>query len=483
MRKSRKVLRAAAMLLMVVTVVLLPLLRPIAMTGRLHPSAPLPESAGAVNAVRPAGTAGPDFGLLAGTARLHAPVGPPDGVIYLFSDMAGWDATEEGIARALADDGTAVVGIDLATLLPALERAAGTCLYLVADIERSSHQIERAGGSATFRGPVLAGRGVGGAMVIDLLAQTPAATLGGAVAIDPGFGVPLSRPLCTPAARTVSLAGARYALPAGPPPAPLSIVLSSASGSDSLARVGLLDRGGTTFDERRSGVPPVEATLSAVTAMLRHDRTRDPGLPVTDVPAAPMHDAVAVILSGDGGWRDLDRTIAGELAAEGVPSIGLDSLRYFWTPRTPAEVARDLASIIASATRRYGVGRVILAGYSFGANVLPAVFPALPRDVRDRVARIVLLGPGREADWEITVAGWLGSSGPGATPTGPAIAALPAARTLCVSGRDDREAGCPARDANGMTVIETAGGHHFDGDYPALASLILQGLDRKGDTP
>jgi type IV secretory pathway VirJ component len=42
-----------------------------------------------------------------------------------------------------------------------------------------------------------------------------------------------------------------------------------------------------------------------------------------------------VLISGDGGWASIDKGIAKALVARGVPVAGLDSLRYFWSERTP----------------------------------------------------------------------------------------------------------------------------------------------------
>ena len=37
------------------------------------------------------------------------------------------------------------------------------------------------------------------------------------------------------------------------------------------------------------------------------------------------------------------------------------------------------------------------------------------------------------------------------------------------------------QDRDGAEIIETAGGHHFDGDYDALALRILDGFRRRAE--
>jgi type IV secretory pathway VirJ component len=131
------------------------------------------------------------------------------------------------------------------------------------------------------------------------------------------------------------------------------------------------------------------------------------GLPLVEMPAARRGPLLAIVLSGDGGWRDLDRTIAAKLQSDGVSVIGWDSLRYFWSHKTPAQIARDLGAVIDTYTARWGASKVALVGYSFGAGVLPFAYDRLPPEAKDRVVQLSLLGFESAADFEISIMGWL----------------------------------------------------------------------------
>jgi len=50
----------------------------------------------------------------------------------------------------------------------------------------------------------------------------------------------------------------------------------------------------------------------------------------------------AIILSGDGGWVSIDRDLSTAFAQRGIPVVGWDSLKYFWTARTPMKAAAIL---------------------------------------------------------------------------------------------------------------------------------------------
>ena len=125
------------------------------------------------------------------------------------------------------------------------------------------------------------------------------------------------------------------------------------------------------------------------------------GLPLTEVRAEHKDPTTfAVMLSGDGGWAALDRSVSAELAAHGVGTSGWDSLGYYWTARSPEEAGRDLTRLLRRCPSNLDKGRVVLIGYSFGADVLPFFASRLPPDLRASVALVVLLGASPTAAFE-----------------------------------------------------------------------------------
>ncbi|WP_157982095.1 AcvB/VirJ family lysyl-phosphatidylglycerol hydrolase [Oceanicella sp. SM1341] len=420
-----------------------------------------------------------DLGMLAG-ATLSLPEGAARGTVYLFSGAAGWGTEETGLAARLTASGAAVVEVDLPAYTKSIAAAEGDCAYLVADIERSSHQIARRTGADTFAGPVLAGVGAGGALVLDMLAQTPDATIGAVLAANPAADWPLSTKLCTEAPRAAAPGTGHFILPAGALPAPLTVVLGNDAGDEARARVAALDAEGPEYRKVEAAGPAVPALGGEIDAALARLDESMAQLPLAVLAATPTHDTMAIVISGDGGWRDLDKTIAGDLQQRGVPVIGLDALRYFWSRRTAEETAQDITRIVGRYSALWGTHKVALIGYSFGAGVLPDVYAALPGRLRERVVQVSLLGLAAQADWEITVSGWLGSASEDATPVAAPLAALPQDKLQCVYGEEEEDSPCPGLAGSGAEVIRTEGGHHFDGDYTALALKILDGLEARG---
>ncbi len=202
-----------------------------------------------------------------------------------------------------------------------------------------------------------------------------------------------------------------------------------------------------------------------------------PKLPLVEVPATRGNsDTLIVFVSGDGGWAAIDREISKVLADDGMPVIGLNALQYFWTKRTPDAAARDLDSIISRYLAEWRKSRVVLAGYSRGADVLPAMIARLPAETRMKIRSIVLLGPSPKVEFEFHVSDWLRDANAGIA-VKPEVEKLAPADILCIYGESDHDSLCPAlKSQPGVNVLILKGAHHFDGGYANLGRLIIEHL-------
>jgi type IV secretory pathway VirJ component len=190
----------------------------------------------------------------------------------------------------------------------------------------------------------------------------------------------------------------------------------------------------------------------------------------------PRKDVFAIILSGDGGWRDIDRTLGRNFRNRGVSVVGFDCLNWFWTRRSPQEVAAELDRVVALYVEKWGIPKVAIIGYSFGADILPGTWARLKPETRDRVVLVSLLAFAKEAAFEIRVGDFLGMGRPTAVPTLPDVPNIPPELVQCVYGTDEEaDTGCTAFKPPAQ-IIGIKGGHHFDGDYRALADRIYARL-------
>jgi type IV secretory pathway VirJ component len=202
-----------------------------------------------------------------------------------------------------------------------------------------------------------------------------------------------------------------------------------------------------------------------------------PTLPLVEVPSTHgTSDTLVVFVSGDGGWAAIDRGISKVLASEGMPVAGLNALQYFWTKRTPDAASRDLATIIDRYLGAWHKSRVLLIGYSRGADVLPAMINRLPAETQARIRMIVLIGLSPKVEFEFHVADWMRSASAGQL-VKPEVDKLGSQHILCLSGEDDHDSLC--RELTGRTNIEIVtlkGAHHFDGGYDKLGQIIIEHL-------
>jgi type IV secretory pathway VirJ component len=233
-------------------------------------------------------------------------------------------------------------------------------------------------------------------------------------------------------------------------------------------------------------IEPYDTPLDTVAAnevhtMLAADnQSQTLQMPVVEVPAKNPNDTVTLFYSGDGGWRDLDRDLAGYMAEQGYPVVGIDTLRAFWSSKTPETATAELAELMAYYRAHWKAKNFALAGYSFGADILPALYNRLPQTDREGIGVIVLLALGKTADFEIHVSGWIGQNNDG-LPILPELNQIEAHKILCVYGKEEKdESACQALATSGAKLLELPGGHHFDQDYSTLAARIIDVYRQSG---
>jgi type IV secretory pathway VirJ component len=203
-------------------------------------------------------------------------------------------------------------------------------------------------------------------------------------------------------------------------------------------------------------------------------------LPLIEVPSDQAQlpvksETLAIILTGDGGWAEIDKNIAKLLAENGVSTVALDSLSYFWKMRTPDETAKDVGSIISQYLEKWHKKKVILIGYSFGADVLPFVVDRFNAETRNKIALIALLGMGETAAFEFRLSSWMNAdTDPHRLPILPEIEKMTWANTICIYGIKDTDANCLPMEKFGIKVISMPGDHHFDKKYDDLVRHILE---------
>lgn len=384
------------------------------------------------------------------------PGGETKTVALFLTDRDGWTPAADRIARALAREGALVIGVSLPRFYAELEKEISGCEYTDGDLENLSHFVQAYYKLPGYTAPTLIGTGEGAAFAFANLAQAPAATFGGAVTQRFQPHLSLRQELCKGEKLVVHQAGDGFDLAAMPGRFADWITVAGDADAAMLARS--------------------YATLAAT----HHIATIAPpsplaDLPIVEVPAqTPKAGApFAVFWSGDGGWAGLDEEVAAALSQRGVPVVGVDSLRYFWSARKPEGVAADLERIIRYYSGQWRSERVLLIGYSQGADILPATLNRLSAATRSHIALAAAMGLGDHAVFEFHLANWVSRVKEGYE-TLPEVQKIQGTTFLCIYGSEEDDTICPKLQGPAVRVVELPGSHHFNGDYGRLAEEILK---------
>jgi type IV secretory pathway VirJ component len=205
-------------------------------------------------------------------------------------------------------------------------------------------------------------------------------------------------------------------------------------------------------------------------------------------PAAQADKAAAkplvLVLSGEGGWRSFDDRLATWLAAAGYWVGGIDCLKYFWKPQDDrAALASDVMMYADALTRsagRSGKPPIVLAGFSFGADLAPWI--AGVKGGSHEIAALLMIGPDLRGSLEARVIEILGY-----VPkqhifdTAAALAESRSIPVLFVHGGNDDDSAAPALAAafTGPKKLAVVPGatHHFAGHVDELRHAVIDGLE------
>ena len=405
---------------------------------------------------------------------LLQPDGKPAGIAILVSQKGGPGPDDEAMTKMLLDRNFLVLTVDLEKWRKELDQDTGECTYFVSDLEGVAKEAQRMIAVDTYMHPVVVGIGEGGVISFASVADAPAATLAGAVVVDPSAALKTKLPSCEGADyETVAGEGFSYSYDADLPN-PATIVREKPDidpkGPPSAGFFLAQEKIGATKVER------FQMAADAAVDIAREDASTE-SLPITDIPAGDgQAKYLAVFFSGDGGWRDIDKSVGDIIAKKGIHVVGVDSLRYFWSLRKPEDIAKDISRIVAKADPT-GKLPVVLLGYSFGANTIPFSWPYLSKQLQDRVSLVGLIGTEETTPFQVSVGAWLGMGGD--NEVAPAVAKLPLDKVLCVYGSEEDDTACTAPALSAVQKIELQGDHHYDEKYDMLASKLMEAISAR----
>lgn len=432
-----------------------------------------------------------------GTVFLYREKPQPAHVALFVSGDGGWNVGVIDMARELAAHDALVVGIDIIHYLKQLASAAEKCSYPAADFEALSQFVQQQLNYPSYITPVLVGYSSGATLVYATLVQAPATTFRGALSLGFCPDLPLTKPFCKgsglewrpgPKGKGVTfLPAANLEVPWIALQGNIDQVCNPDSTENYVKQIQQgeivrLPKVGHGFSVPPNWLPQFQQAFSRLAARaesapaLKVNELQ--GLPLVEIPAhGPEKNLMALHISGDGGWGVTDKGLSNSLAAQGIPVVGLNSLKYFWTKRTPEETAKDVERVLRYYLAAWKKAQVLFLGYSFGADVLPFVINRLPGELRGKVQLVVLLGPSPDAQFEFHLTNWLGGAETAsAFRVLPELQKLKGAKIICFYGDEEDDSLCKTLDPRLAKCIERKGGHRLGGNYAPVAAEILNEL-------
>jgi type IV secretory pathway VirJ component len=438
-----------------------------------------------------------------GDVQIYRESDKPSSIVLFVSGDGGWNRGVVDMAQSLAGLDALVAGIDITHYLNQTAGGDNSCTYSAGDLQGLGQYLQTKFGYDRYTPPVLVGYSSGATLVYGALVQAPPTTFTGAISMGFCPDILSPKPLCKGSGLThsedpkhkgiyvygkVQATSAPWVALQGE----ADEVCTPAAAKGFVDGIGnasivTLPKVGHGFAVEKNWMPQFkEAFRSLVSQRETVDAAIPKPEPLDDLPLienglpAPNGKPLAIILTGDGGWASIDRDIGGVLNKKGINVVGLNTLQYFWSEKTPDQSARDLARILAWYENAWAPSRILLIGYSLGADVLPFMINRLPQKEQDRIGTVALLGAGHDASFTVHVSDWLGAGKhDDALPIKPEASKLTAANRLCFYGEDETaDSVCPTLDPSHFAIVKTKGGHHFDGDYTALADRIMEAAIR-----
>lgn len=427
-----------------------------------------------------------------GTLHIYKNSAQPKHVVLFISGDGGWNLGVIDMAKSLVELDSMVVGIDITHYVKQLNANSDQCSYSAAHFEALSQYLQKKYNFQQYTTPVLVGYSSGATLVYATLAQSPPNTFAGGISMGFCPDLKTSKPLCKGNGTLSSKADAKLGFiysPVTALAAKLYVLQGDADevcsspntkiflSKDKDAELIELNKVGHGFSVQKNWMPQFTDAFQKIVALQQSQASTQTsnkleGLPLIELPTKTNSDTLAVMVSGDGGWAGIDKQVAEALNKDGISVVGLNSLQYFWTKKDPDIAGNDLTRILNYYSQAWNANKIILIGYSTGADTLPFMVNRLPEALKSKVHAVALFGMGKDANFEFHLSDWLYATS-GLYKVIPEVQKLKGMNVICIYGEDETDNTCHYLDKKSFNIIEIQGGHHFAGDYEKLAKTIL----------
>ena len=440
-----------------------------------------------------------------GKVTIYHPTKVPDVLVLFISGDGGWNKGVVDMAENLAQEGALVAGIDIQHYFARIKSLKVQCYYPAGDFEELSLTIQKKYKFDQYVKPILVGYSSGATLVYGLLAQAPANTFKGAIALGFCPDIEINKPLCNGSGLKshVLKQGVSFYLEATMQLSSPFIVLQGmidqvCSYEDTkkfleimpLTELVSLPNVGHGFSVTRNWLPQFIAAYqkilkepgyserkSAENVLLQsqHLAPLSSDMPITLIPSSAKENLpLAIFISGDGGWTSFDHTVCEKLAEKGMPVVGLDAQKYFWKGKLPKEAADDISKAAIHYMQQWNKSSFVLVGYSFGACVAPFIANNFSSVLKESLCGVYCISPDETADFEIHISDMLDFSHKEEYNVVGELKKILSLNPVCIFGNEEDSEIRRHFSITGVKIETLPGSHHFDDDYNGLATVICK---------
>jgi type IV secretory pathway VirJ component len=438
-----------------------------------------------------------------GKVFIYKPMAPRELVLFISGD-GGWKYGVTDMARKLADQGALVVGIDILRYWKNAQKTTDNCIYPSADFENLSRYVQQKYSFTRYQQPILVGYSSGATLAYGLMGQAPPETYKGALALGFCPDIRGKKPLCEGSGLhyTILPDGKGYEfLPSKKLVNPFVVLIGALDHICDVEhttlfmknipgeKITVLPHVGHGFSKEKDWMPQFLQGYSYILQARTVSESTVPGsptdLPITEIPSAlhAPNEPLLIAISGDGGWKGFIDNLGKDFAQHQIPVVGLDALRYFWSPKTPEQAAVDITRLLQFYLSKWNRSSFVLVGYSFGANVMPFIVNGLPQDLQGKLKMIVLLSPDTHADFEFHVSSWFNKTHSLNYPLQPELARMKEAPTLVIYGQDEKVKPLGHLTENDIEQVLRPGDHHYGYDHVGMEAVIVKALRKESLQP
>ena len=237
-------------------------------------------------------------------------------LVVVFADTTKFQADD--LARRIAQDGSAVAIFDTSRVMQAISGSEDHCLD-ASRIREPLSLLSKWAHVSRGNPSVVAGVGEGGLLPL-LFAGTASGKASRNLSVGFSVNLPEGMQVCSP---FTSVPRKGYLDPASFPALQGKWMAVWTYQPDS--PTALFVRG---LPGAKTEIAPYDTPLDTLAVheikkiSAEEDSFRTNPLPVVEVPATGSKETLTLFYSGDGGWRDLDRAVAEQMAKLGVPCCG-----------------------------------------------------------------------------------------------------------------------------------------------------------------